>query len=190
MKVIGIRKDGSKKELEFSCTELKDRLCLTVKRAETVGKEYEVVRVENELTTKKAGDDGYMFFPTDLARGIVRCGFTERKDAVFESLVSAMPICGIGGTKEAVCVIVKGSDADCRFRVSVTNGIYEICPEIQLDGDDAYEDIYIEYLKMPNASYADMAKVYRKYQMEEKGCRPIKERIADKSKREIKLENQ
>lgn len=179
MKVIGIKKDGSMKELVFSCAEVEEKLYVSVKRKETVGESFEVVRIESELTTKKVGEDGYMFFPTKCLHGVVRCFFTEREDATYESDISIMSVCGIGGTKDAVCVIVKGCYADCRFRVSLSNGIYQICPEFQLDGDDAYEDISIEYIKMPNASYADIAKMYRKYQMEEKGCRPIKERIVE-----------
>lgn len=180
MKVIGIKKDGSQKELAFFCTQTADRLCVSVPKEQTVGEHFEIVRIKSKLTSRKTGDEGYMFFPASISMGVVRCSFSKREDAVWESLVSLMPVCGIGGTKDAVLVMVKGGDADCRFRASVQSGIYELSPEFLLDGDDAYEDLFVEYLKMPYATYADMAKVYRKYQMDEKGCKSIKEKMADR----------
>ena len=90
-----------------------------------------------------------------------------------------MPVCGFCGNENAVFVHVQSMDSDTRFLAEHENGEYRINPEIVLNGDAPDDDIVVVYRRMPFASYADMAKVYRKYQMDVKGCVPLKERVAN-----------
>ena len=72
---------------------------------------------------------------------------------------------------------VQGMDSDVRFLAKVENGVYQLSPEFVLDGDDPDEDFLVVYKKMPYATYSDMARVYRSYQISQKGCVPMKERV-------------
>ena len=157
-----------------------DVTTVTVPKAAMIGKKYNYVRIDSDMTTREAGDEGYMFFPTEFSWGVVKSAFTEREDMEYHSLISAMPVCGICGCKEAVYVQVKSMSSDCRFYVRTIGNRYYISPEIVLDQDDPDDDFVVEYRKMPYATYVDMAKVYRKYQLEEGGCVPLKERIKER----------
>ena len=157
-----------------------ERITLKIAKAQLDGKQCKLLRVESSLTTAVCGDHGYMFYPTNFSYGVVKTAFQEREEADFRSKVSAMPVCGICENENAVFVHVQGCAADVRFYAAHKGGIYQISPEFLVDGDDPDEDILIVYHKMPYATYSDMARKYRKYQMEVKGCRPLKERAAER----------
>ncbi|MDP4133189.1 MAG: DUF5696 domain-containing protein [Bacillota bacterium] len=165
------------KEFDTDISTVENEISVKIKKEQLSKKGYDVIRISDTLTKAKAGDDGYMFFPTNCSCGVSLCYFTQRDNAVFTSLVSAMPVCGIGGNENAILIIVKGMACDVRFRVENNNGEYSISPEFVLDGDEPYEDIELTYYKMPNSTYSDMGRIYRKYQLEEKNCIPIRERI-------------
>jgi len=161
-------------------TENKDTITLTVSKNRLKGKNCNILRVESTLTTISCDEKGYMFFPTNFDYGVVKCDFKKRENALFRSEVSAMPVCGICENEKAVFVHIQGMDSDVRFMAEYTDGIYKLSPEFLLDGDEADEDIVVVYKKMPYASYSDMAKTYRKYQMDIKGVRPLKNRAKER----------
>ena len=161
-------------------TENKDTITLTVSKDRLKGKNCNILRVESTLTTISCDENGYMFFPTNFDYGVVKCDFKKRENALFRSEVSAMPVCGICENEKAVFVHIQGMDSDVRFMAEYTDGIYKLSPEFLLDGDEADEDIVVVYKKMPYASYSDMAKTYRKYQMDIKGVRPLKDRAKER----------
>lgn len=176
IKVYGNCGDGFAIPIECSIEEKADRVCVLLKK-EDIGCGYDSIRLVSDMTQLHAGEDGYMFYPTDCAKGVVLTYPTERADTEYTGDISFMAGAGIGGTEKAVFVLVKQGAYDLRFNISVKDNVYRLSPEFCLDYDGADEDLYIEYIKMPNASYSDMAKVYRKYQTDERGCVPIKERV-------------
>ena len=157
-----------------------EEITLTISKNQLDNKKCNTLRVTSTLTEKADTEKGYMFFPTNFDYGVVKCDFTKRDQGEFVSEVSAMPVCGICENENVVFVNVTGMASDVRFVAQYKNGIYNLSPEFLLNGDNADEDIVIVYTKMPFATYSDMAKVYRKYQMEVKGCRPIKERAEER----------
>lgn len=176
IKAFGTKKDGTVCEVKASVEEKNDRICVLIKK-ENATAEYETIRIESELTTALADGEGYIFYPADCAKGVVLTHLKKREDAEYTSDISFMACAGIGGTEKAVFVLVKQGAYDLRFKVKVSGNVYTLSPEFCLDCDGAEEDLLLEYIKMPNASYSDMARVYRKYQIEERGCVPIKERV-------------
>lgn len=175
VKVYGINKDGLRCEVNASIKEKNDRVCVLIKK-ENVDTEFASIIVENGLTSVGADGKGYIFYPTDCAKGVVLTYLNERADAEYTGDISFMAGAGIGGNEKAVFVLIKQGAYDARFKISVKDNVYTLSPEFCLDFDGAEEDLYLEYIKMPNASYSDMARVYRKYQIEERGCVPLKER--------------
>lgn len=156
-----------------------DEVKVVISKEQLDGKKCNTMMVESDLTTVKSGEGGYMFFPTNFTYGVGLCYFDKKENEEFKSEVSAMPVAGICENENAVFIHVQGMDSDSMFYVMCTDGVYKINPGFRLDGDDADEDFVIVYHKMPYATYSDMAQFYRKYQIEVKGCRPIKERIKD-----------
>lgn len=140
------------------------------------------IRFECNLLSAKAGDPGYMFYQNGFGEGFVKTNFTQRANCETRTWVSGMPVCGICENPNAVFFRMEGMAADTCFYVEVRENVYRIYPQIQLDCDDPYEDISMIFYKMPNASYVDMAKFYRQYQMKEKGCVALRDRVKNRPK--------
>ena len=177
MNVIGIKNDGTEQEVLSSVTKNGNKTTLTVKKDDVSGKNYDVIRITSELTCISAYENGYLFFPGNLSCGMVKCNLKEREDTEYTSYPSWMPVAGICENKRAVFVMVTGGVAEARIKSGVKDNVYEIVPEFLLDGDDADEDLVVEFYEMPYATYSDMAKIYRKHQIENRNCVPIRERI-------------
>lgn len=138
-----------------------------------------VLRMESSLTTVPGGSEGYMFFP--VTQGTVKCDFTERPDASSASNIAVSAVCGVCGNERATYVQVMQMESDARFVAEVKDNIYTVGPEFVLDGDAPEDDFLVIYRRMPYATYVDMAKVYREYQLKVKGCVPLKERAGERA---------
>ena len=179
IKAIGINKKNEESILEVEVSKVGDKTSVLVKKELTYGKEFEKVRIITDMTRISARDNGYIFYPADIWKGVIKTELKEREDSQYISDVCIMPVAGICEDKAAVMILAISGGEDLRFNVSVTDNVYEICPEFQLDCDNAYADLCVEYHSMPDATYSDMAREYRKYQLEKRGCIPISERIKD-----------
>lgn len=177
IKVVGINKNNEETVLNAEIKQLDKKIVVYVKKEETYGKEFETVRIISDRTKMGVHPKGYIFYPTDIYVGVVKTELKNRADFQYTSVVSMMSVAGICEIEDAVMMLAVSGGENVRFNVSVTDNIYEICPEFLLDGDDSDVDLCLEYHSMPYASYSDMAKAYRKYQIEERGCVPISERI-------------
>ena len=158
-----------------------NKTTVTLKKEQCDGRQFDYVRFDADCTMRQPDGNGYLFYPTDFGGGIVKTDLTpDRSECEYHSLVSGMPICGIGGCEDALYVLVRGMASDCRFYVRFLNGQYRISPEIVLNGDDPDEDIVVEYVRMPNATYSDIARAYRAYQINERGCVPLRQRVQNR----------
>lgn len=179
-KVLAMGTDGVVRELKPSVTETGDTVTITVPKSLLCKPRNQSVHIVSAFTTARAGDKGYMFFPTNFGCGFVTCHFDKkgRKESQFSTWMNAPAVAGLCGNENAVFVRVAGGRHDARFSVEFAKGVYSITPEFVLDGDEPDEDLSVVYKKMPGATYSDMARAYRKYQLEEGGCVPLKERAA------------
>ena len=155
-------------------------LTVIIPKEKLNGRGYKSLKIETSLLTAKAGDPGYMFFPTNFGSGFVKADFKPRENTEFRSWLSATPVAGICGNENAVFARIEGMENDARFYAEVKDNVYRLYPEFELDGEDLYEDISIVFYRLPNATYVDMAKVYRVYQMTSKGCVPLRQRVQDR----------
>lgn len=176
-KVIGKTVGGFVREIQPVVTAAGDIVKLIVPKRLLCNPRYEALRIESTLTTAHSGDSGYMFYPTNFYYGFALTRFEKREDTLFRTWPTATTVCGFCENENAVFVRIEGEAFDARFEVEVSNGIYSICPQFLFDGDEPDEDVSVIYHKMPNATYSDMARVYRKYQIEYKGCVPLKARV-------------
>lgn len=178
--VYGIGMNGTKSTVPFAIEDYGNVIKLIITKRMLENHTYNTVVVENDWLKAKAGEKGYFLYPTNFTCGFTTTQFIERDNITFLSWLSATPVCGLCEHENGVFVRIEGQAADARFEVKVENNIYTIKPRFELEGDEPEEDITVYFYRMPNATYSDMAKVYRKYQMEVKGCRPLKERMLER----------
>lgn len=175
-RVTGTTMSGAVRMIEYVTEDYGNVLKFIIPKRNLDKGRYNTIVVETDLLTAKAGEKGYFFYPTNFGNGIMLTRFDEKPDAELLTWLSAMPVCGLCEQEKSSFVRIEGQSGDARFEVSVKNNVYAIKPRFDLQGEDPEEDITIFFYRMPNATYVDMAKVYRKYQMEVKGCKPLRER--------------
>ena len=125
----------------------------------------------------KAGDDGYFITDTCLD-GMIRTDFTQRDNCELVNDFSFTACYGWNKGKGGVLAIVTGMRCDFGAVVGVKGGEYYVYPRFYLDGDAPYEDIEVRLYELEDGSYAAMACKYREYQMKERGCTLLKDRVA------------
>ena len=177
MRVIGIQKDGTEQEILSYIVKDGIKTSLTIKKDDIAGKKYDVIRISSESMCISADEKGYIIFPSDVYHGMIKCNLGRRDDTEFVSQTSWVTAAGICENENSVFIMVTGGNAEACFRVAVKDNVYIISPEFYLDGDDADEDLVVDFYETPYATYSDMAKIYRKHQIENRGCVPIRERI-------------
>ena len=179
-KITGVTAGGFVREIKPVYEESGDTVKLVVSKALLCNPRFETLRIESALTTAHAGDAGYMFYPTNFYYGFALTYFTERPNTLYRTWPTATLVSGICANKNAVFVRVAGEAFDGRFEIEYKDGVYSIRPQFRFDGDEPDEDVVVIYKKMPNATYADMARTYRKYQMDFCGCRPLRDRALER----------
>lgn len=152
------------------------------------GRKIQRLRVVASWTTVQAPAEGYLFYPAAFDQGSALSHFTLRPDAEQDSRRDSLSFAGVGGCADAVMVQILSGNADSHFHTEVQGGIYRLCPVFDLDGVEPSEDLVIAYRPMPQATYADMARAYRHYQMEVRGCRTLRERAAERESLKYAIE--
>lgn len=157
-----------------------DTVTLTFPVSLFSGRHIDRLRVYSSWTERNAPADGYLFYPADFHFGAARTNFNSRPDTSHQSRVDCMSFAGIGGCENGVMVQILNGHADGRFYVEVRQNHYQLCPEFLLDGNEPAENLVIRYTAMPNGTYADAARLYRRYQLEVGGCKTLRERAAER----------
>ncbi len=132
------------------------------------------LEVHHPLATAKAGEDGFYVFCTGMYGT-----FKERPNGSYRNGNVVMPIFGVKTPRGAMTVLMTGMRYEAQHFAEVKDGVYTVFPRYMLNGDAPYDDIGIEFhrLDKDKATYADMAKVYRNYQLDRKIVAPLKERV-------------
>lgn len=177
------RENNFIKRLDVEITKNGDMFLATLKK-EDIPKDTYNVNFMPEFENASAEEKGYMVAPRGgpyVKNSYMMCCFREQAD--YEHVVedSAIALFGVKKEEYAFAGIVTGMRLDYDTIVGVKNNIHYIYPRFKLDGEGAYEDISVEYhfIKKEDADYSDIAKVYRKYQLDRGACVPLKERIVD-----------
>ncbi|MBQ3343410.1 MAG: hypothetical protein IJG84_16035 [Kiritimatiellae bacterium] len=81
----------------------------------------------------------------------------------------------------AWCGVIKGMRHESRTNVEARHGTYRLYSRFDFSeiGFDLYEDVVIDFYRLTgaDANYSGMGRLYRKYMLEERGCRPLRERV-------------
>ena len=133
-----------------------------------------------------AGDEGY--FLVQAGNGCLNqdygiCLYKEREDGEFVLKRGYMPVFGIKHRDKCYIAIVTGMAADFSQVVKIENNRYFLKVRFELGGVAPYENIKLVFrnIDKPDAGYSDMAREYRKYQLEH-GFVPIKDRLTPELK--------
>ena len=119
------------------------------------------------------GDDGYWVAPDGVF------GKFDTPDGVYVAK-PVMPFFGMKTPAQNFAAIVKSLQYEFLPVASAKDGKFGIFPrfEIKKMYFAPYEDIIIDFYNLPKeATYADMAKIYRRWQLERGEVKPLKERI-------------
>ena len=130
------------------------------------------VTVTPDFAVAKTGDAGFWVFPNNaygtfrVTDGAIRCGHVM------------MPIYGMRTPRKCFCAIVVGMKHSFAPEVTVRDGVYRGQAVFDVDMNDVYEDIGIDYhdLSGADADYSGVARRYRRYQLDRGAVKPIAER--------------
>ncbi len=169
--------DPKKEEVrEIELTEKAGIQFLTIK-ADSVPEEATRLNIYHPWAQAQAGEDGFYV----LCNGMYGTFRKQKKDAEYRCTHHVMSMYGVRSPRGAFTAILKGFRYEATYTVSYKKGVYQISPEYKLDGSRPYSDITIEFHPLKkDASYADVAKVYRQYQLNNGTVVSLKERIKNR----------
>lgn len=183
MKIRLVKTDGSISEITPKITAMDNKTVVSVSK-EAVGKNVEYVDFLYDYFTAKTGDKGYFVLPFECLKGVTVSYFNERPDTEYASEFSHIYCYGYKKEQSGIFGIITGCKYDYALVAGVKGGNYYAYPRFLLEGDMADEDIAVEYYELENGDYSEMARIYRKHQIENEGCEPLSERV----KRDSRLE--
>ena len=127
--------------------------------------------------TAKSGEDGFFILPNGMY-GTWR----DLPNGEYVNRNSVMQTYGVKTPRGALAAILTGMNYEATERVVLRDGTWRVFVRYELEGDKPYEDFRIEYHVLPQekSTYADMAAVYRQYQLDRGEVRPLKERAAER----------
>ncbi len=147
--------------------------------AERIGKTCLYVDFLYDFFTADAGDPGYFVLPLEAPNGVCMTRFTPREDTEYVSVFSCMSCYGWNRGTKGILGIITGMACDYVLVAGVKDGKYYAYPRFYIDEDVPCEDIAVRYVHLEQGDYSAMAREYRRYQLEEKGCVPLRDRIKE-----------
>ncbi|MGN1367327.1 MAG: DUF5696 domain-containing protein [Aristaeellaceae bacterium] len=130
-----------------------------------------------------AGDRGGYVLPHghgDTALGdSILCTFRPREDCRVVTGGPEMTMFGVLREEGSYMAVISGMTYEYELVTSVQAGQYRCYPRVPLDGAAPYEPIRVEYVPLPEgADYNDVARAYRRWQIEHDNIVPLKDRAA------------
>ncbi len=172
--------DGRKEAYTPIVQECTDKTIVRIPRYVMLGKGINKVEIDTGLFHAEAGDEGYYISSEKISNTGFLVYFKEREDTEHENISCIMPIMGMRRNGEGKFIIAEGMSIDFMAYHSIQDNHYNMTARFKLEEDDPYEDIVLSIYDMPGATYNEMAHLYRKYQMETKGMRPLRERAKER----------
>lgn len=138
------------------------------------------IRVTPDFARAAFGEDGYYVYPSG-GRGFFKA--RKRPQSRLERApYMLMPVYGMKTLRMAFVAIATGMAHHAGMLVQATNGAYAVSFCFHEDMDALYEEPAVEYrlFRDPAAGYSEMARAYRRRQLERKACRPLAERARER----------
>ena len=154
-----------------------DGVTLEVGREKFLSMKAKRLDIIPDFARTKRGEDGYWFTPYGVY-GEYDCD-NGRYFAGSERM--SMPMFGWSNPRGACLAMVTSLKYFVRETVTAKSGEYSVAATLE-EGlcREPYEDLVIEYHMRPvGTSYADLAKIYRKYQLDRGAVKPFRERFKE-----------
>ncbi|MDO5582155.1 MAG: DUF5696 domain-containing protein [Planctomycetia bacterium] len=162
-----------KMETRFVSLEQKGNIQYLRLPKESIPAGLKTVEVEHPWNKAKAGEEGFYVFCNGMYGT-----FQDRPDGSYKNPHTVMPILGVKTPRGATLAIFTGMRYESEQYVSLKKGSYAVGVRFKLEEQVPYEDIKIEYNVLgKDATYSDMGRIYRKYQIDHKVVVPLKERV-------------
>ncbi len=133
------------------------------------------IEIHGDFAKAIKGEDGYFVL------GDGRSGKFNLDNGRLVERRCVMPIFGMKTPRSTFVAIVKGLKYEYETEVIASDGTYEIFPRFLIEkiGFAPYQDLIIDFYKLTgkDANYAGMARKYRKYQLDRKEVKTIRERV-------------
>ncbi len=176
MKSRAVMEDGRTCMIDVVTGTRDGRITVSVSKAE-IKSGIQYIEILPDLLTAKTGDSGYMVTIGGIHEGNFLTYYRERSDMEYVTDFNSIPIFGMQKNNDCILAIATGMETDVKTVTGVRDGVYYTYPRFCLEGDEAYEDMVVEYVVLRDAGYSEMATCYRKYQLARGACEPLKERI-------------
>lgn len=144
-------------------------------------KEIEYLDLCYDFGNAKVGDNGYFA----LARGTnspddhIVC-YEDRPNAEIDACNFQMNFIGYVKNGSGWCMIPTGLTYEFHAIIGKKDDTYYAYPRFYIGGKEPYETIRLEYHMIDrDADYSKICRIYREYMLENKGCKPIKDRLND-----------
>ncbi len=165
----GLRKSYSLRKMSDGAMRLRVPVC-------DIPRDVKKLFVYLQRFQAQKGEDGYFIIPT-LREG--NMGLFKFDDASKVYRVQ-MPFWGVKTPRGTTVAIAKGLALEYFLIEEVKGGVHKLFPRYNIDkiDFDPYEDVVIDFYDLgKEATYVDMAKKYRAYQLERGEVVPLKERV-------------
>lgn len=170
-----VNKEGTHKPLQCGLEKQTDgawRLTISKEALRTLGIDFLDIKIPTCNAIK--GEDGYFITTTSAI------GTFHENNGIYRTRRNYYKFFGMKTTRSTWMAIVKKLELEFDFVAEVKNGKYQVFPRFCIGrmGFEPYEDIVVDfYFLGESASYSEMAKKYRQYQLARGEVHPLKERI-------------
>ncbi len=180
--------DGSVVEKTVAFEKTADAFRITIPVGE-ISRGVKYIDILADEAVAKKGEEGFFVL------GDSSYGEFKYSDGEYTPTFSHMPIFGMKTPRGKFAAIVKGLKLEQAPTVEAVGGQYRVFPRFFISDPDCntrnkisrtiafdpYEDIVVDFypLDKNDAGYADIAKVYRNYQLARGEVRPLRERVKD-----------
>ena len=159
-------------------TETNGSITRIILKKDRVVQGVDYIEFTDDIFSANAGDDGYYVIADVRNAGSYLCRFTDKKDEEIILKQNLMPVMGIKKSNYSALIIAVGMKSCFHICVGVKDNKYSAALRFVLDKNVPYEDISFEVHQLNKvADYNDMAREYRKYQLDRGACLPLAERI-------------
>lgn len=154
-----------------------DRHSYSVKKSD-IRSDAKYIEFTDEKFCADVGDDGYYAIADCDRNGSHLCKFTAHDDDECVLKQNLMPIFGLKIGSCSTLGIVTGMKQNFFVVVGVKDNRYYLKLRFEITAYGADEDLSFDLISLSaDDGYAEMAKVYRNYQLERGACVTLKERV-------------
>ena len=141
--------NGDIKEIDAKIRQNGDCISVTISKDMDFS-QIRSVDIEYFECAAKPGDEGYMLLPRCEPKMDYGISFfrTDRENYEKKFTQCNMPVFGVKNDRECYVAYVSGMSYSFYLNVSNTDGLYRIYPTFEIDGEQPYEDICIEYFML------------------------------------------